>query len=61
MKAIITKAHIDSFLLFFFFWLTHDIWSSPARDQLQATFSIYAAPVVMQDSLTHCARLDNRD
>ena len=43
--------------LFFLFWLPHSIWSSQARDQIQATAVTYARDAATPDLLTHCVRL----
>ena len=49
---------INSFFFFFFlFQPPHSIWSSQARDQIQAAVVTYAAAVAMLDLLTHCAGL----
>ena len=37
------------FLLFFSFWLPRGLWSSQARDQIQATVVTYAAAVPTLD------------
>uniref|UniRef100_A0A8D0MVD7 Uncharacterized protein n=1 Tax=Sus scrofa TaxID=9823 RepID=A0A8D0MVD7_PIG len=42
-------------LCFFLFWPPYGIWSSLARDQIQATVVIYATAKAMLDPLTHCA------
>ena len=42
--------------IFFFFWPPHGIWSSWARNQIQATVATYATAAAALDSLTHRAR-----
>ena len=42
-------------LFFFLFWLPLGIYSSPIRDQIQATVSTYMATAATLDPLTHCA------
>ena len=42
-------------LFFFLFWPPWGMWSSPARDQIWATFVTYAAASATPDPLTHCA------
>ena len=39
---------------YFLFWPPHGIWSSPARDQIQATVATCARAVAMLDPLTLC-------
>ena len=40
---------LDRKIFFFLFWLPHGIWSSQARDLIQATVTTFAAVVLMPD------------
>ena len=39
------------------FWLPQGIWSSRARDQIQAKVATYSTDAATPDRLTHCAGL----
>ena len=41
------------FFSFFFFWLPRSIWSSQARDQIQATAATYTAGSATPNPVTH--------
>ena len=56
-ETLVLDADQAFFFFFNHFWLPRSIWSSWARDQIQATVVAYATAAAIPNPLTHCTWL----